>query len=407
MGLIVQKFGGTSVADADRIRNVARIITETYRRGHQVVAVLSAQGKTTDELISQAAQINPKASNREMDALLATGEQVSCALCAMAIEALGCPVISLTGWQAGVQTDAQNGNARIRKIDTERIQKELDKKCIVIVTGFQGVNKFGDITTLGRGGSDTSAVALAAALHADLCQIYTDVDGVFTADPRTVSGAKLLEEITYDEMLELATLGAQVLHNRSVELAKHYNVNLEVLSSFTGNPGTQVKEVVRRMESSHVSGIAVDKDSSRIALVGLKDEPGIAFKIFSLLAQRGINVDIILQSIGRDETKDISFTVEKGDLDAVKSVLEENKDSFHFDHMDINDNIAKVSIVGAGMINNPGVAAKMFEALYNANINIRMISTSEIKVSVLVDLQEADRAVQSIHDMFFSRGDND
>ncbi len=403
MGLIVQKFGGTSVADADRIRNVARIITDTYRKGNQVVAVLSAQGDTTDDLIAKAAEINPDASKREMDMLLSTGEQISCSLCAMAIEALGCPVVSLTGWQAGVETDSHSGNARIKKVQADRIRLELDKKAIVIVTGFQGINKYDDITTLGRGGSDTSAVALAAVLQADLCQIYTDVDGVYTADPRYVTGAKKLEEITFDEMLELATLGAQVLHNRSVEMAKRYNVNLEVISSFTGNPGTKVKEVVKTMEKTHISGVAKDKDTARLALVGLADEPGIAFKVFSLLAKRGINVDIILQSIGRDGTKDISFTVHKGDLAAAKAVLEENRDLFRFDHMDVDDNIAKVSIVGAGMINNPGVAARMFEALYSANINIRMISTSEIKVSVLVDLQEADRAVQAIHDRFFSQ----
>lgn len=402
MGLIVQKFGGTSVADADKIRNVARIITETYRRGHNVVAVLSAQGDTTDDLIAKAAQINPNASKREMDMLLATGEQISCSLCAMAIEAMGYPVVSLTGWQAGVRTNTAYSNARIKRIEGERILTELDKKCIVIVTGFQGINRYDDITTLGRGGSDTSAVALAAALHADLCQIYTDVDGVYTADPRCVTGAKKLEEITFDEMLELATLGAQVLHNRSVEMAKRYNVNMEVISSFSGNPGTKVKEVVKNVEKTHVSGVAKDKNIARLALVGLADQPGIAFKIFSLLAKEKINVDIILQSIGRNNTKDISFTVNKSDKDVAKRVLEENKEYLGFDHIDVSDNIAKVSIVGAGMINNPGVASLMFEALYSAGINIHMISTSEIKVSVLVDVNDADHAVQAIHDKFFS-----
>jgi len=402
MGLIVQKFGGSSVADADRVRNVARIITETYRRGHSVVVVLSAQGDTTDDLIAKAAEINPKGSKREMDMLLSTGEQISCALCAMAIEAMGYPVVSLTGWQAGVQSNSTYGNARIKRVITERIQNELDRRSIVIVTGFQGINKYGDITTLGRGGSDTSAVALAAALHADLCQIYTDVDGIYTADPRLVKEAHKLEEITFDEMLELATLGAQVLHNRSVEMAKRYNVNLEVLSSFSGHPGTKVKEVVKTMEKSHVSGIAKDKNVARLALVGLEDEPGIAFRIFSLLAKEKINVDIILQSIGREDKKDISFTVAKSDTEAAKKVLEENREYIGFDHIDVNDNIAKVSIVGAGMINNPGVAAGMFEALYSAGINIHMISTSEIKVSVLVDLEDADRAVQVTHDKFFS-----
>ena len=402
MGLIVQKFGGSSVADADRIRNVARIITETYRRGHSVVAVLSAQGDTTDDLIAKAAEINPNGSKREMDMLLSTGEQISCSLCAMAIEAMGYPVISLTGWQAGVRTNSAYSNARIKRVAPERILAELDKKCIVIVTGFQGINKYDDITTLGRGGSDTSAVALAASLHADLCQIYTDVDGVYTADPRHVEGAKKLDEITFDEMLELATLGAQVLHNRSVEMAKRYNVNLEVLSSFSGNPGTKVNEVVKNVEKMHVSGVAKDKDVARLALVGLADTPGIAFKIFSLLAKARINVDIILQSIGRGDTKDISFTVTKSDKDEAKRLLEENKSYLGFDHIDVSDNIAKVSIVGAGMINNPGVASLMFEALYNAGININMISTSEIKVSVLVDADDADRAVQAIHNKFFS-----
>ncbi len=390
------------MADADRIRNVARIITETYRRGHGVVVVLSAQGDTTDELIAKAEQINPKASKREMDMLLSTGEQVSCALCAMAIEAMGYPVISLTGWQAGINSDSNYGNARIKRIKGERILAELDKKRIVIVTGFQGLNKYDDITTLGRGGSDTSAVALAAALQADLCQIYTDVDGVYTADPRCVKGARKLDEITYDEMLELATLGAQVLHNRSVEMAKRYNVNMEVVSSFTGKPGTKVKEVVKKMEKTHVSGVAKDKNIARLALIGLADQPGIAYKIFSLLAKNHINVDIILQSIGRSETKDISFTVSRGDLALAKRVLEEHKENIGFDHIDVSNNIAKVSIVGAGMINNPGVASLMFEALYNVGINIQMISTSEIKVSVLVDEGDADTAVQAIHDRFFS-----
>ena len=402
MGLIVQKFGGTSVADADRIRNVARINTETYRRGHSLVVVLSAQGDTTDDLIAKAAQINPHASKREMDMLLSTGEQISCSLCAMAIEAMGYPVVSLTGWQAGFRTNSVYSDARIKRIDTERVLAELDKKAIVIVTGFQGINKYDDITTLGRGGSDTSAVALAAVLHADLCQIYTDVDGVFTADPRSVEGAAQLDEITYDEMLELATLGAQVLHNRSVEMAKRYGVKLEVLSSFSGKPGTKVKEVAKTMEKMHVSGVAKDKNVARLAVVGLADQPGIAFKIFSLLAKENVNVDIILQSIGRHNTKDISFTVGKQDMERTKKLLEDHVELLGFDHIDVSDRIAKISIVGAGMVHNPGVAAKMFEALYNAGININMISTSEIKVSVLVDLADADRAVQVIHDRFFS-----
>ena len=403
MALIVQKFGGTSVADADRIRNVARIITETYDQGNNVVAVLSAQGDTTDDLIKKAAELNPNAGKREMDMLLSTGEQISIALCAMAIEGMGYPVVSLTGWQAGMQTNSEYSNARIKRIETDRIRTELNKRSIVIVAGFQGVNKYGDITTLGRGGSDTSAVALAASLRADLCQIYTDVDGVYTADPRMVPGAQKLDEITYDEMLELATLGAQVLHNRSVEMAKRFGVNLEVLSSFSRKPGTKVKEVVKPMEKSYISGVARDKNIARLALVGLADEPGIAFKIFSLLAREKVNVDLILQSIGRSETKDISFTVSKSEMDVARRVLEEHRGSIGFDHIDVSDNIAKVSIVGSGMVNNPGVAAAMFEALFNAGINIHMISTSEIKVSVLVDLVDADRAVRVVHDKFFEK----
>ena len=402
MGLIVQKFGGTSVADTERLRNVARIITDTYKAGNQVVVVLSAQGDTTDDLIEKAKEINPEGSNREMDMLLSTGEQISVALCAMAIEALGYPVVSLTGWQAGILTDTAAKNARIKKIDTERLEAELDQKRIVIVTGFQGVDRNQNITTLGRGGSDTSAVALAAALEADLCQIYTDVDGVYTADPRHVKGARKLDEVTYNEMLELATLGAQVLHNRSVELAKKYNVKLEVLSSFTGHPGTKVKGVAKRMEKTAVSSVAKDKDIARIALVGVPNEVGTSFKVFSLLAQNHINVDIILQGIGHEEGKDICFTVAEGDLKKAAELLESHKAELRFARLETNADIAKVSVVGSGMINNPGVAAKLFEALYDAHININMISTSEIRMSVLVDKKDADRAVQAVHDKFFA-----
>ena len=402
MGLIVQKFGGTSVANKERLENVARIITDTYRQGHQVVAVLSAQGKTTDELIAKAMDINPKASKREMDMLLSTGEQISCSLCAMAIQAMGYPAVSLTGWQAGFQTNSSYSNAKIKKVRTERIQAELDRNhSIVIVTGFQGLNKFDDITTLGRGGSDTSAVALAAALKADLCQIYTDVDGIYTADPRNVEGARKLEEITFDEMLELASLGAQVLHNRSVEMAKKYRVNLEVLSSFSGKPGTKVKEVAKQMEKTQISGVAKDKNVARLALVGVDDKPGIAYQVFSLLGKENINVDIILQSYGRDERQDISFTVKRSDADQALAILAEHQASLGFDHIDVNKEVVKVSIVGAGMLENAGVAAKMFGALYDADINIHMISTSEIKVSVLLDEVNANAAVQAIHDKFF------
>ncbi len=401
MALIVQKFGGSSVANLERVQHVAKIITDTYRAGNDVVVVLSAQGKTTDHLIAMAKEYNPRASKRELDQLLTIGEQQSVALCAMVIEGMGYPVISLNAWQVGFRTNRVYGDARIKRIDTERLQAELDSHKIIIFTGFQGINRYDDVTTLGRGGSDTSAVALAAVLHADKCQIFTDVDGVYTADPNKVEGARKIDEITYDEMLEMATLGAKVLHNRSVEMAKRYNVNLEVLSSFTGNPGTIVKEVVKPMENSHVSGVAKDKNIARLALVGLKNEPGVAFKVFSLLAKNNVNVDVILQSIGRGDEKDISFTVARSDTELCKQLLDERKGSLGFEDISINDHIAKVSIVGAGMIGNPGVAAAMFEALYAAGININMISTSEIKVSVLVDEADADRAVQVVHDKFF------
>lgn len=402
MSLIVQKFGGTSVADSGRLRRVAQIITDTYKAGKQVVAVLSAQGDTTDELIEKAREINPGASTREMDMLLSTGEQISVALCAMAVEALGFPVVSLTGWQAGVVTNTVSMNARIKKVDTERIEAELDARRIVIVTGFQGINRYDDVTTLGRGGSDTSAVALAASLHADLCQIYTDVDGVYTADPRLVPHARKLDEVTYNEMLELATLGAQVLHNRSVEMAKKYNVSLEVLSSFSGNPGTKVKEVAKRMEKSYISSVAKDTNIARIALLGVPNEIGTSFKVFSLLAQHNINVDIILQGIGHEEGKDICFTVAQSDLAMAEKLLRENQERIRFRVLETNADVAKVSVVGAGVIGNPGVAAKLFEALYDAGININMISTSEIKISVLVERRDAEKAVQVIHDKFFA-----
>ena len=402
MSLIVQKFGGTSVADSGRLRHVAQIITDTYKAGNQVVAVLSAQGDTTDELIEKAREINPGASTREMDMLLSTGEQISVALCAMAVEALGFPVVSLTGWQAGMVTNTVSMNARIKKVDTERIEAELDARRIVIVTGFQGINRYDDVTTLGRGGSDTSAVALAASLHADLCQIYTDVDGVYTADPRLVPHARKLDEVTYNEMLELATLGAQVLHNRSVEMAKKYNVSLEVLSSFSGNPGTKVKEVAKRMEKSYISSVAKDTNIARIALLGVPNEIGTSFKVFSLLAQHNINVDIILQGIGHEEGKDICFTVAQSDLAMAEKLLRENQERIRFRVLETNADVAKVSVVGAGVIGNLGVAAKLFEALYDAGININMISTSEIKISVLVERRDAEKAVQVIHDKFFA-----
>lgn len=399
MALIVQKFGGTSVRDAERVMNVAHIVTDTYKAGNQVVVVVSAQGDTTDDLIEKAKEINENPSKREMDMLLATGEQISISLLAMAIEKLGYPVVSLTGWQAGFETTSAHSSARIRRIEGERLHKELDKNNIVIVAGFQGLSRYGDITTLGRGGSDTSAVALAAALKADLCQIYTDVDGVYTADPRIVKTAKKLDEISFDEMLELATLGAQVLHNRSVEMAKKYNVNLEVLSSLEKKPGTKVKEVIP-VEKMLIRGVTRDNNVARIAVIGLPDKPGIAFKVFSLMSKNNINVDIILQSIGRDGTKDISFTVSSDHKDLAVKVLEKNKQALEAQAIELNDNVCKLSIVGAGMQTNAGVATTMFEALFEAGININMISTSEIKISVLIDKEESEKALRVVHDAF-------
>lgn len=399
MGLIVQKYGGSSVRDAERVMNVANRIVNTYKEGNNVVVVVSAQGDTTDDLIEKAQEINPNASKREMDMLLATGEQISISLLAMAIEKLGFPVVSMTGWQAGVMTDSRYGAARIRKVDTERLQGELDKRRIVIVAGFQGLNRYDDITTLGRGGSDTSAVALAASLHADVCEIYTDVDGVFTADPRFVKNAFKLDDISYDEMLELASLGANVLHNRSVEMAKKYGVKLAVKSSLSNNEGTYVKEV-EQVEKMLVRGVTRDNDCARIALCGVEDTPGKAFKVFALLSKNKIGVDLIIQSIGNGQKKDISFTVAESDLDEVLRIFEENKNVINADEIKWSKDVSKVSIVGCGMVNNAGVATTMFEALYDAHININMIATSEIKISVLVDQQDAERAVVAIHDKF-------
>ena len=400
MSLIVQKFGGTSVANAERVFNVARIVTETYDKGNDVVVVVSAQGDTTDDLIAKGNEINPNASKRERAMLVSAGEQVSISLLAMAIEKLGYPVVSLLGWQAGFQTSSAHTSARIKRVMPNRIRKELDKKCIVVVAGFQGLSKYDDITTLGRGGSDTSAVAIAAAMHADLCQIYTDVEGVYTADPRKVPNAKKLKCISYDEMLELATLGAQVLNNRSVEMAKKYNIELEVLSSLTKAPGTIVKET-KKMEKMLISGVAKDTDVARISIIGVPDKPGLAFKLFSKLSAKNINVDIILQSIGHDGTKDISFTIAKDRVDEAKACVQDYIDTIGAKDMSVNTNVAKISIVGAGMESHAGVATKMFEALYDAHININMIATSEIKISVLIDVKDADRAVEAIHDKFF------
>ena len=397
MALIVQKFGGSSVKDRDRIFNVARIVANTHNAGNDVVVVVSAQGDTTDDLIAKAAEISHDPSAREMDMLLATGEQISISLLSMALNEIGCHAISLTGWQAGFRTDRAYTKARITRLETERISSELERNRVVVVAGFQGLNKLDDITTLGRGGSDTSAVAIAAALHADRCQIFTDVEGVYTADPRKVRNTRKLQEITFDEMLELASLGAQVLNNRSVELAKKYNVELEVLSSLNPVPGTVVKEVAK-MEGMLIKGVAKDTDVAVITILNVPDEPGTSFKIFGLLAQKNINVDIILQSTGRDGKKDISFTCAQGEAETALRVL---KDSAHYTDVSVDTTCAKVSIVGAGMQSHSGVASKMFEALSNNNINIKMISTSEIKISCIIDRDDADKAVSAIHDMLF------
>ena len=400
MGLIVQKFGGSSVANAERVMNVAKIVTDTYREGNDVVVVVSAQGDTTDDLIDKAHEINEHPSKREMDMLFTIGEQMSVSLMAMAMAQLGVRAVSLNAFQVPMRTTSAYGNARLKKIDTERIRRELDDRKIVIVTGFQGVNKYDDYTTLGRGGSDTTAVALAAVLHADACEIYTDVDGVYTADPRLVPTARKLESISYDEMLDLAALGAGVLHSRSVELAKKYGVQLVVRSSLNESEGTIVKGVGKKMERMLISGVALDREADRISVIGIADVPGSAFKLFHTLAKNNINVDIIIQSVGRDGTKDISFTVSHNNLNEAVELLNSCKDQLGFDHIEYNCDVVKLSVVGSGMMSHPGVAAKMFECLYNENININMIATSEIRITVLIPEKDALRAMNAVHDAF-------
>ena len=397
--LIVKKFGGTSVGSPERIMNVAIRCVEDYKKGNDVVVVLSAMGKTTDDLISLAHKVNPKPPKRELDMLLVTGEQVSVSMMAMAMASLGVRAVSLNAFQVAMHTTSQYSNARLKRIDCDRIRHELEDRKIVIVTGFQGINKYDDYTTLGRGGSDTTAVALAAALHADACEIYTDVDGVYTSDPRIVRNARKLQEITYDEMLEMASLGAGVLHNRSVEMAKKYGVTLVVRSSLNYSEGTVVKEDAK-VERMLISGVAVDKNADRVSVIGLRDQPGVAFRLFDILAKANVNVDMILQSIGRDDTKDISFTCDDGQMDEAIKAIESNRERLKYHKIDMNSDVAKVSIVGAGMMTNPGVAAKMLEALYNEGININMISTSEIRVTVLISEREAERAANAIHDAF-------
>ena len=379
--------------------NVAKRCIEDFNRGNDVVVVLSAMGKTTDELLDLAHKVSARPTKREVDMLLTTGEQVSVSLMAMAMNSLGVRAVSLNAFQVAMRTTSNYKNARLKRIDSERIMHELEDRKIVIVTGFQGVNKYNDYTTLGRGGSDTTAVALAAALHADACEIYTDVDGVYTADPRICPTARKLKEITYDEMLDLASLGSGVLHNRSVEMAKKYGVTLVVRSSLNRSEGTILREETK-VERMLISGVALDKSADRISVIGLKDRPGVAFRLFDILAKQNINIDVILQSIGRDGTKDISFTLPDENADEAVEALNANQARLGFKEIDVKKDVAKLSIVGSGMMTNPGVAAKMFEALYNEDININMISTSEIRVTVLIEEKDGERAVNAVHDAF-------
>ena len=397
--LVVKKFGGSSVADKERIFNVARRCIEDYEKGNDVVVVLSAMGKTTDGLIAKAHEINPNPPKRELDMLLVTGEQVSVALMAMAMSSLGVPAVSLNPAQGVMHTSSAYGSAKLKRIDAERIRHELESRRIVIVTGFQGINKYDDFTTLGRGGSDTTAVALAAALHADVCEIYTDVEGVYTADPRVVPNARKLAEVSYDEMLEFASLGAKVLHNRSVEMAKKYGVKLVVLSSLTRAEGTIVKEETK-VERTLISGVAADASVARISVLGVENKPGITFRVFNLLAKNHINVDIIIQSVTEPGKKDISFTVAKTDLSDTMDLLRENRESLTAREIVSEEGVAKLSVIGAGMCSNPGVAAKMFEALYSADVNTEMIATSEIRITALIDERDVKRAMRAVHDAF-------
>ena len=399
MALIVEKFGGSSLADLQKLRNAAEIIASAYKKENQVVVVVSAQGDTTDYLVEKAAEIGPNVSEREMDVLLSTGEQISMALVAMTLMGMGIPAVSLCGWQAGVHTDQVYGRARIERVDTARIRQELEAGRVVIVAGFQGVTAKNDITTIGRGGSDTTAVALAAALRADVCRIYTDVDGVYSADPRVVPGAVKHYEIDYDEMLELASLGAQVLHNRSVEMAKRFGVQLEVLSSFAGRPGTRVREV--GMEQRNVSGVARDQNVALVQLEGMRDRPGNAWRVMALLSGEKINVDIVLQPPAEGGKSGITFSVPRSAVDRTVEVLAENKAALGFESMSVDEHVCKISIVGAGMATRFGIAAQMFEALYKQDINLHCITTSEIKISVIVSETDADRAFIAVHDAFF------
>ncbi|CAK6476592.1 aspartate kinase [Peribacillus castrilensis] len=400
MALIVQKFGGTSVGSVEKIKNVANRVIEEAENGNEVVVVVSAMGKTTDQLVSMARDISGSPSKREMDMLLTTGEQVTISLLTMALIEEGHEAISYTGWQAGMQTESVHGNARILNIDATRIQAQLQEKKIVVVAGFQGNDANGEITTLGRGGSDTTAVAIAAALNADRCDIYTDVTGVFTTDPRYIKGARKLQSISYDEMLELANLGAGVLHPRAVEYAKNYQIPLEVRSSMERESGTIIEEEATMEENLIVRGIAFEDSITRVTIYGLPQSLGALSTIFTTLAKNRINVDIIIQSMTAEDTTNLSFSTKSEDTEAALIVLENNKEQLGFDRVETESGLAKVSIVGSGMVSNPGVAAEMFEVMANTGIQVKMVSTSEIKVSTVVNEKEMVKAVESLHEAF-------
>jgi len=400
MTVIVKKFGGTSVGDTTKIKNVAKRIIRTIELGHQVVVVVSAMGGSTDRLIALAEEISISPPERELDVLLSTGEQVSIALLAMAVSELGYEAISLTGNQVGILTDGFYSNARIVSINNARILTELDLGKVVILAGFQGVTIDDEITTLGRGASDTTAVAVAASLGAGRCEIYTDVDGIFTADPQTVKNARKLDQITHEEMLEMAGLGAKVLHSRSVELAQKFEVPLVVRSSFHRGEGTIIVKESEMMERVVVSGVTSNKDQAKISLIGIEDKPGVAAKVFQAVAERKINIDMIIQNIGHDGTTDLSFTVSEKDLSSTVDIIEEVRRQIKIVTVETDSNISKVSVVGIGMVSHVGIAAKMFSALAIENINIQMISTSEIKISCVIDQSQTEKAVQMVHDSF-------
>ncbi|MDR4504611.1 MAG: aspartate kinase [Candidatus Scalindua sp.] len=400
MQLIVQKFGGTSVADAARIKAAAKRVTETFSNGNKVIVVVSARGKMTDDLLELAYEIDKRPSTRELDMLLSTGEQMSCALMAMAIHSLGFPAVSFSGRQIGITTDSTHTKARIVNINADRISAELSRNKIIVIAGYQGVDENDNITTLGRGGSDTTAVAIAALLKADMCDIFTDVDGVYTSDPRIVPDARKLAKISYDEILELASLGAQVLNVRSIEVAKKYNVPLRVRPSFNDGSGTLICREVSEMENIVVSGATVTKNEAKITIMGIPDRPGSAAKIFQELAEAKINVDVIIQNISSNGLADVTFTVLRDDLAFALETTERIKNKINATGIIADDKIAKLSIVGIGMRSHCGIAEDLFRALADEEINIQMISTSEIKISCVIDQKCADRALVAVHKAF-------